>query len=81
MGRKKNPYKDIKLNTTQKRVFDYLVEHKSITSMQAIKELGETRLSARVFEMREKGINISSERIEVTNRYKEKRYVKQYYLG
>lgn len=81
MGGKRNPYKDIKLNKSQQRVFDYLVEHKSITSMEAIKELGETRLGARVFEMREKNINISSEMIEVTNRYKEKRHVKRYYLG
>lgn len=78
---KKNQYKDIKLNKSQQRVFDYLVEHKSITSMEAIEKLGETRLGARVFEMREKNINISSEMIEVTNRYKEKRRVKRYYLG
>ena len=78
---KKNQYKDIKLNKSQQRVFDYLLEHKSITSMEAIDEFGETRLGARIFEMRKKNINISSEMIEVTNRFKEKRRVKRYYLG
>lgn len=78
---KKNKYSEIKLNRTQQRVFDFLVEVGSITSIQAFKEFGETRLSARIFELREKGVNITSERIVVTNRFKEKRYVKKYYLG
>ena len=81
MGGKKNQYKDIKLNKSQQRIFDYLFEHKSITSMEAIENFGETRLGARIFEMRKKGINISSEMVEVVNRYKEKRHVKRYYLG
>jgi len=79
--KRKNKYSEIKLNRTQKRVFDYLTEFGSITTIQAFKEFGETRLSARVFELREKGVNISSEKIVVTNRFKEKRYVNKYYLG
>lgn len=78
---KKNKYSEIKLNRTQQRVFDFLVEVGSITTIQAFKEFGETRLSARIFELREKGVNISSEKIVVTNRFKEKRYVNKYYLG
>ena len=82
MGRKKkNPYGEIKLNRTQQRVFDFLVEEGSITTIQAFTEFGETRLSARIFEIRQKGVNISSEKIVVTNRFKEKRYVNKYYLG
>lgn len=78
---KKNKYSEIKLNRTQQRVFDFLTETGSITTIQAFKEFGETRLSARIFELREKGVNISSEKIVVTNRFKEKRYVNKYYLG
>jgi hypothetical protein len=81
MGRKKNPYKDIKLNTTQQRVFDYLVEFGSITTLQAYVDLGETRLSARIWELRNKGVNISSEVIAVKNRFNESRHVKRYWIA
>ena len=33
--KKQNKVQEIKLNTTQKRVFDYMVDFGSITSMQA----------------------------------------------
>lgn len=81
MGRKKNPYKDIKLNTTQQRVFDYMLEFGSITTLQAYVDLAETRLSARIWELKEKNIIISSEMVEVTNRFGEKRHVKRYWIG
>lgn len=72
---------EIKLNTTQQRVFDYLTKFGSITTIQAFVDLGESRLSARIWELRNKGVNISSETIEVKNRFKEKRHVKKYWIG
>lgn len=72
---------EIKLNTTQQRVFNYIMDFGSITTLEACVDLGETRLSARIFELKSKGVNISSDWIEVTNRYKEKRHVKRYYIG
>ena len=72
---------EIKLNKTQKRVFDFLTEKGSITILDAITEFGETRLSARIFELKEKGINIASEKIAVSNRYNEKRWVKKYFIA
>lgn len=71
----------LKLNTTQQRVFDFMLEEGGITSMDAFVELGETRLSARIFELKKKGVNISSENISVKNRYGEKRSVKKYFIG
>lgn len=71
----------IQLNTTQRRVFNYMMDFGSITTLEACNDLGETRLSARIFEMKDKGIPISYEWIEVVNRYKEKRRVKRYYIG
>ena len=71
----------IELNTTQKRVFDYLVEFGSITTLQAFVDLGETRLSARIFELRKKGIPISGTTIKVTNRLGEARHIKEYKIG
>lgn len=71
----------LKLNTTQQRVFDFMLEEGGITSLDAFVELGETRLSARIFELKKKGVNISSETISVQNRYGEKRSVKKYFIG
>lgn len=72
---------EIKLNTTQQRVFDYIVDFGSITTLQACMDLGETRLSARIFELRKKGVNIGADFIEVSNRYGEKRHVKKYFIA
>ena len=72
---------EIKLNTTQRRVFNYIMDFGSITTLEACNDLGETRLSARIFELKAKGVNISYDWIEVQNRYKEKRRVKRYYIG
>ena len=81
MKNKKNKVSEIKLNTTQKRVFDYMLDFGSITSMQACFDLGETRLSARIFELKEKGVNISYNWKSVKNRYGETRHIKQYFIG
>ena len=72
---------EIVLNTTQQRVFDYLINFKSITSLQAFVDLGESRLSARIWELRAKGIKIDSEMVEVENRFHEKRHVKRYFIA
>lgn len=72
---------EIKLNTTQQRVFNYLVDFGSITSLQAFNDLGETRLSARIFELIKKGVNIGYDWLEVANRYGEKRRVKKYFIA
>ena len=72
---------EIKMSKGLKRVFDFMVEENGITSLDAFVELGETRLSARIFELKKKGVNISSETISVQNRYGEKRSVKKYFIG
>lgn len=63
------------------RLMRYLHEFGSITSMDAIKELGDTRLAATVFELRRKGVNIISTSETNVNRWGEKvtytRYVLQ----
>lgn len=52
---------ELKLDITQQRVFDYIVENGSITSLEAIEHFGETRISARIFELKKKGIPIETE--------------------
>ena len=73
--------KKLVLDCTQQRVYDFIKEHGSITTQQANKELGDTRLSARIFELKEKGVNIQDEWLWVKNRYGEKRHVKKYFIG
>lgn len=68
-------------DTTQQRVYDYMKENGGITSKEANDKLGETRLSARIFELKEKGVKIEYEWLWVKNRYKELRHVKKYYIG
>lgn len=71
----------IELSKGERRVFDYMNEFGSITSLEAFVDLGETRLSGRIFSMREKGVNISSQFKSVKNRYGESRKVKEYMIG
>lgn len=53
------------------RILEYMQTHKGITSQDAFKHLGITRLSARIKELRESGYNISTIMIEGTNKYGE----------
>jgi len=53
------------------RIINYMKLHGGITSMDAFKDLGETRLSARIFELRKLGYDISTIEIESINRYGE----------
>lgn len=72
---------EIKLSKAQKRVFDYIMEFGSITSLQAFVDLGETRLSAVIFDLKKKGVVITSRNKKVSNRYGESRIVKEYAIG
>lgn len=72
---------EIKLTKTEQRVFDYMVEKGSITSQQAFKDLGNSRLSATIFNLKKKGVVIGGLIVTVKNRFNEKRYVKKYWLG
>ena len=55
----------------QQRVLDYMLQHGSITSMEAFRELGVTRLSAVIFVLKRKGYNIKSVTESFKNRYNE----------
>ena len=41
--------------TQAQRIAEYLADHGSITTYEAFRHLGITRLSARIFDMRERG--------------------------
>lgn len=72
---------EIKLSKRLQRVFDYMIEFGSITSLQAFVDLGETRLSGAIYELKKKGVHVGCESVEVLNRYKEKRIVTRYWVA
>lgn len=53
------------------RIINYMKLHGGITSMDAFKDLGVTRLSARIKELRDIGYDISTVEIQGINRYGE----------
>lgn len=53
----------------EKEVLKYLQDGNSITSMKAIELFGATRLSAIIFNLKEKGYDIDTEMQIKTNRY------------
>lgn len=69
-------------NPTQcQRILDYMIDHGSITQLQALKDLGVFRLASRISELRKNGHQISSEMVQVKNRYGETCRVKKYRLS
>lgn len=52
-------------------ILNYMKEHNGISSQDAFRELGITRLSARIKELREFGYNISTIMVDGKNRYGE----------
>lgn len=59
----------------------HLIEKGNITSWEAIKEYGATRLSAIIYVLRHKrGMNIISETIEFTDRFGNKGHYAKYIL-
>lgn len=71
----------LSLTNSQKRTYNFMKSHKGITTLQANKYLGETRLSARIYELKEKGVLILDEWVHVKNRYGEKCLVKKYFIS
>ena len=72
---------EVKLTKREQRVFDYMVSFGSITSFQAFVDLGNSRLSATIFNLKKKGVVINGETIKVKNRFGDNCYVKKYWIG
>ena len=58
--------------THKTRLLSYLKEYGSITSLEAIRDLGNTRLSAYIFDLKEEGYNIETESTKVPTRWTKK---------
>lgn len=71
----------VKLPPAVQRVFDYMLETSGITSLDAIREFGNTRLSASIYYLQHKaGVSIVSEYKVSKNRYGDVVKYKQYSL-
>lgn len=62
------------------RLYRLLVQGEKVTSLDAWRQIGIARLASRVLDLRERGIDVRSEWVEVSNQYGETCRVKQYYL-
>lgn len=58
----------MKKKTHAKQVLDYMKEHGSITSLEAIRAFGCTRFSGRIFDLKRRGYNIEKTMEEVPTR-------------
>lgn len=66
--------------TQDDRILRHLKENKSITSWEAIREYGITRLSAVIFRLRKAGHSIENEIVYARNRYDEPVHFVRYKL-
>ena len=66
--------------TQSERVLKYLEDGKKLTCLNAFEELGITQVAARIFELKEKGHDIKTNRRKVTNSYNEICSVAEYYM-
>ena len=55
--------------THKTRLLDYLRNYGSITSLEAIRDLGNTRLSATIYVLKDEGYNIETTNQEVQTRW------------
>ena len=66
--------------THKDRLVDYLRSHGSITSLEAIRDLGNTRLSATIHTLRHQDkYIIYADRVDVPNRFEGTTKVSRYY--
>lgn len=71
---------DGKLTPGERRVLERIIDRGSITSLEAFTELGETRISARIYALRKKGYPVAGKQVKVRNRYGAECCVKKYFL-
>lgn len=64
----------------RERVLDYIIKFGSITTFQAFRDLGCSRLSEYIRQLRET-MNIEDEWVTGTNRFGEKVEYKRYFIG
>lgn len=69
------------MNNQKQRVLDYMQSGYTITSLDAFRELGITRLAAVIYNLKNDGHLIGSRRKTVTNRFDEKCSISEYFYA
>lgn len=62
------------------RIIEYMRSHGSITTKEAMTELGVLRLASRIHELRSSGYNIGDVYLNVHDRYGNETRVKKYFI-
>ena len=62
------------------RILKYINDFGSITSLQAMQDLGVMRLASRITDLKQAGYEIDSEYVHSKNRYGEPMKYKRYFL-
>lgn len=64
----------------KERVLKYILDFGSVSTWNAIKDLGCTRLSAYIYMLKKEGYDIKKESVKFINRYGEKSFYVKYSL-
>lgn len=64
--------------TQNERIIDYINRFGSITWLEAASDLGIARLASRISDLKRMGVPITSEMVEVKNRFGETCHIKRY---
>jgi hypothetical protein len=76
------PTKNNKMKDSQnKRLLSHLLQGNKVTPLTAWSMLGIYRLSARIFDLRDQGFDVKTDRIEVENGHGEKFNVAEYSIN
>lgn len=70
----------IKDGTQERMILEYIFENGSITTLQAIKDLGILQSPARIWGLKRRGVNIQTRRKEVEDRYGKTKHIVEYYI-
>ena len=62
------------------RILEYMRQFGSITQGEAYEKLGIARLGARIYDMRQDGLNIATENVTARNRYGEPVRIARYWM-
>lgn len=66
--------------TQKEKVKEYIREYGSISTWEAFRDLGITRLASRICDIEAEGIKVTRKREAVKNRYGETTYITRYSL-
>lgn len=66
--------------TQEQMILKHLQDYGTITTWEAFTDYGITRLSDKIFTLRNKGYNIENENMSALNRYKKKVHFTKYHL-